>query len=278
VLDENGCETTSSTLKLATPGRLDVSFPADLTIPADAYISFQRAVGLLSIKGDARQAMEPQLDWDALDPKSVSSIMHMHKRSMELWKYRCTSITSFLNKYPVNPASIPDTDDYTATQLWTFQRLKDLGEDIESWLKTITLQRLNFRQKQTQIIKKPILPAKPLEFQSPSSDAKRAALFGKQPLRKTASQPAGQPAGQPASQPAGQSAGQPAAQPSSKPTSQPLAQQKAQQQNQPATQQNNRQSNAAEQYDEYEEDPVDYEVDPLEQQNYEPAAEPEPEE
>jgi hypothetical protein len=32
VLDENGCETTSSTLNLATPGPLDVSFPADLTV------------------------------------------------------------------------------------------------------------------------------------------------------------------------------------------------------------------------------------------------------
>jgi hypothetical protein len=32
VLDENGCETTTSLLNLATPGQLDVSFPADLTV------------------------------------------------------------------------------------------------------------------------------------------------------------------------------------------------------------------------------------------------------
>jgi subtilisin-like proprotein convertase family protein len=32
ILDENGCETTTSLLNLATPGQLDVSFPADLTV------------------------------------------------------------------------------------------------------------------------------------------------------------------------------------------------------------------------------------------------------
>ncbi|MFM8372554.1 MAG: hypothetical protein ACKOCO_09215, partial [Bacteroidota bacterium] len=32
ILDENGCETTTSLLNLATPGPLDVTFPTDLTV------------------------------------------------------------------------------------------------------------------------------------------------------------------------------------------------------------------------------------------------------
>jgi hypothetical protein len=39
ILDENGCETTTSLLNLATPGPLDVTFPTDLTCGIERYRS-----------------------------------------------------------------------------------------------------------------------------------------------------------------------------------------------------------------------------------------------